>query len=854
MSFGRASRPAAARIAMATGVAFAAAFACDGVAAQTPQRGLGPERTITPQPAYAAGGLHRLLFGDHNRDLWTTTIRVPVLDLATFAGGLTPLQRGGGLQTKSLRLRGADGRVYQFRSVDKDPSSVLPPELHGTVVDELLQDQTSAGHPTASLVVAELLDAVGLLHVDPILVLMPDDARLGEHRADFAGLLGTIEERPEDPNEIVRGFAGADEVVGTDGLLERMEERGDRIAEREFLTARLVDLFLGDWDRHRDQWRWARFGESPAARWRPIPRDRDQAFVRLDGLLLGLARRSAPQLVSFGDDYPNITGLTWNGRELDRRFLVGLERPVWDSIAAFLQSRLSDDVIAAAVRQLPEAHYAVNGADLTRALMLRRDALRDIAHVFYEHLAGEVDVHASDLPELVEVRHAADGSTEVSITTRQPTAVHPFRRRFLPSETDEVRLLLHGGADSVVVTGDGGVRVRVVGGGGPDVFDDRSAGGTRWYDARGDRAAISGRSIDIDRREWTPRDTTPGRPFRDWGTRTLPLFFVGGSPDQGVLAGGGVDHVNFGFRKDPHAGRITLRAAYATGAQTFHVELEGDARRENSPVYFRFDARASGLEMLRFHGFGNDTEIEEAGEFYEVRQQQYALEPELVIPFSDRIEAALGPALQYSSTRMEENRFISIARPYGSEDFGQVGARGRIAFDSRNRARGATSGLLLEGGGSWFPALWDVESAFGALHGVAATYLTAGAGPTLALRAGGRKVFGTYPFHEAAYIGDDETVRLGRKQRFGGDAEVHANAELRQRLGRALIIIPTDIGVHVLGDVGRVYFEGETSDSWHAAVGGGLWIALLAPENVLSVSVARSEERTGVYVSAGFAF
>ena len=83
---------------------------------------------------------------------------------------------------------------------------------------------------------------------------------------------------------------------------------------------------------------------------------------------------------------------------------------------------------------------------------------------------------------------------------------------------------------------------------------------------------------------------------------------------------------------------------------------------------------------------------------------------------------------------------------------------------------------------------------------------------------------------------------------------MHANAELRQRLGRALIIIPTDIGVHVLGDVGRVYFEGETSDSWHAAVGGGLWIALLAPENVLSVSVARSEERTGVYVAAGFAF
>ncbi|MEO8452353.1 MAG: hypothetical protein ABI647_21355, partial [Gemmatimonadota bacterium] len=35
------------------------------------------------------------------------------------AGGLKPTKKGGGFQTKGLRLKAADGRVYQFRSVDK---------------------------------------------------------------------------------------------------------------------------------------------------------------------------------------------------------------------------------------------------------------------------------------------------------------------------------------------------------------------------------------------------------------------------------------------------------------------------------------------------------------------------------------------------------------------------------------------------------------------------------------------------------------------------------------------------------------------------------------------------------------
>src|SRR5206468_102483 len=96
----------------------------------------------------------------------------------SYARGLTPSRCGGRRQTKVLRFSGADGRDYAFRSVDKDPTLALPPELRATFVREIIQDQISSAHPGAPLVVAPLLDAVGVLNAEPRLFVLPNDARL----------------------------------------------------------------------------------------------------------------------------------------------------------------------------------------------------------------------------------------------------------------------------------------------------------------------------------------------------------------------------------------------------------------------------------------------------------------------------------------------------------------------------------------------------------------------------------------------------------------------------------------------------------------------------------------------------
>ncbi len=121
-----------------------------------------------------------------------------MLNLSTFAGGLTPIKKGGGLQTKSLRCQGKDGRQYAFRSVNKDPRKALPPELQGTFASDVVQDQISSAHPASAIVVDVLATTLGIFHPKPMLCLLPYDERQGEFREDFAGILGMMEEFTAD--------------------------------------------------------------------------------------------------------------------------------------------------------------------------------------------------------------------------------------------------------------------------------------------------------------------------------------------------------------------------------------------------------------------------------------------------------------------------------------------------------------------------------------------------------------------------------------------------------------------------------------------------------------------------------
>jgi hemolysin activation/secretion protein len=113
-------------------------------------------------------------------------------------------------------------------------------------------------------------------------------------------------------------------------------------------------------------------------------------------------------------------------------------------------------------------------------------------------------------------------------------------------------------------------------------------------------------------------------------------------------------------------------------------------------------------------------------------------------------------------------------------------------------------------------------------------------------------VSGTVPFQELVYVGGGTTVRGYAEQRFAGRRGAYGNAELRLL---AVHLPFGDLGILGLVDAGRVWIPGESSDRWHAAAGGGLWLAWQhRRDHTLSIAAARSPERTAIYVRAGFMF
>ena len=839
-----------------------------------PAAGAAQQRdtVLAAGPQYEKGALYRWLLGSEYRQLWLAPVRVPVLDLRTFAGGARPTTAGGGFQTLSLRFESRRGIQYGFRSVDKRPD-LLPPELDGTFLEDIVQDKTSAQHPGAPPVVAGLLEAAGVLHTEPVLVVLPDDAsQLDTFRTRFGGIMGYIERRATGDSGDADIFAGATDISNGENFLRRVfRDTRERIDHRAFLKARLMDFLVGDWDRHHDQWRWARFGNARPYRWQPIPEDRDHAFVRFDGILAGIARRtSAPMLQNYGPEYGELAGQAWNGRDLDRYFLGVLERPVWDSVARDLQQRLTDSAIDASVRLMAPEWQALDGARLARALKARRDGLHDYAISFYRWLAREAEVHATAAAENVVLERLDDGRLRVMVAAR---GEEPWiDRTYDPGETSEVRLYLarpvdprdtvdlrlyrNGEPDRVVLRGDGpdDIIVRLIRDDATLVLDSARESGLRLYTPV--FAPLPSGTEPPPRPLPVPEDSLERPIARDWGHRAAPLVWFGGGPDIGMFLGAGVTRTAFGFRETPFASRWSLRGGWAFGASRGRLGIDGTIREQQSRRRFDVSLLASGIETLRWFGAGNES-ARQPGRYNYVSTGLVRGTFRWVLPLAARAEIGFGPTVQWLHTRATTGRIIADSTPYGAGDFGVAGASAEIRWDSRDVPRAPTRGLALTAGGNLYPAVWSADSSFADVYGSAQAYLGARSlpfSPVLALRAGAKQVFGAFPYTHAAFIGDAHTVRLGSLNRFAGERAAWGGSELRLAVTRFSFPVPGRLGVFGLAETGRVWADGETSDRWHSAVGGGVWFSLVQPGNVFSVAMAKSADRTALYLAAGFAY
>jgi hypothetical protein len=540
--------------------------------------------TVSASKQYEANSFGKWLLGENYRKVWALPVQVPVFDIGREQGGLAIVQRGGGMQTKSLRLENAAGQQYTLRSIEKYASGAVPEALKNTVAVDLVQDQISASHPYAFLVVPALASAAGVYHTNPTLVYIPDDPRLGEQQAAFANTLALFEERPAGEGEAIaiKGLEKAKKLYSTTKVLEKLQADNDnRIDQLAVVRARLFDLLIGDWDRHDDQWRWAGFEQGGNLVFKPIPRDRDQAFFVNEGLLPTLASRKwiMPKIQGFGYRVRDVNTFMHNARYFDRTFLTEPSLEQWTAMADSLQHALTDEVIAKALEKWPEGIYQLTAAEVAARLQARRQRLTSYAAQYYAFLARTVDIVGSDKRELFEVVRLNDRQTQVTVYKINKSDMQDkvlYRRLFNKDETREIRLYGLGGEDIFRISGqvEDGILVRVIGGKDKDQITDISqvAGiikNTRVYDTKkGNQLNLGSESLNL-----TSDDPAVNRYDRKAFKYNYigPLASVEYNIDDGLFLGAGILYRTHGFRKEPFAMQHSLTFNYAPLTSSYHL-------------------------------------------------------------------------------------------------------------------------------------------------------------------------------------------------------------------------------------------------------------------------------------------
>lgn len=846
---------------------------------------------------YLANPWRMRMLGENYRQEWYQQIKVPVFNIASEHGGLEIVQKGGGMQTLSLRLSDRNGREYNLRSIEKYPEAAVPEPLRKTFAQDLVEDQISAAHPYGALVIAPLADAVGIYHTNPRLVFIPDDPRLGNYRKDFANMLALFEERPDEDWSDQPSFGNSENIVGTSKVLENLQEDNDnQVDEYQVLKARLFDMVIGDWDRHDDQWRWTSSEKGKSEIYRPIPRDRDQAFFVNEGFLPKLWSRkwALPKFEGFADDIRWPSGLSFNARYFDRSFLTDMEKDEWVAAAREIQSGLSDSVIEEAIAQWPREIYALHGAEIIRKLKARRDNIVQYALEHYRFLAREVDITGSDKHEEFDVAREENGDVQVDVYKvgkegGRDTKI--YSRHFDHFETREIRLYGGGGNDRFTIRGNSGasIKVRVIGGDDADSLrDDSRVGGpgrrTIFYDQT-EGSFVNSKGEVNDRTSNDPGVNAYDRRAFQYD-RLAPLVYGTFNPDDGLFIGGGLLYQNHGFRKEPFRQRHIALANIAPRTRSYNFLYRGiftGVFNNKWNVEIGADVKAPNF-VNNFFGWGNESEFDQdiddqpsiiaddAIDYYRFRFEEIRFEAQLARKLGNYSELKIGPAFQR----------IELEAPDGNDRYvyDYAGTLPYDIFEEFNTYAGLSWELLLERrdhpvvtrrgvhgrlAGRTMESV-DGGQGFSGFEGSLAFFHTFQMPGRLifALRAGGGINTGNYEFYQAQILDGSTQLRGFRKTRFYGDSRFYGNMEVRLRLASfRTYLFPVQLGILGFRDFGRVWYkdsEGNdptaqsgNSDVWHTSWGGGLW---MTPFNltVLSAEVGHSVEGNLFYVRLGFLF
>ncbi len=806
--------------------------------------------TIPASGKYQKSPGYQKKWGEHYRKEWAMPVKFSKVNIDTLAGGVKPYQSGGGRQSKSLRLRDKDEREYVLRSIDKSFGKALPEIAQGTFIETLVNDQVTIGHPYSAVTIAPMAEAAGIYHTNPRIFYVPKQPALGNFSDSMGNTLYLFEQRPDENWETATNFGNSTNIVSTEKMLEKIHKDNDnQVDQLAFVRARIFDMFIGDWGRHDDQWRWATFKDDKKDLYVPIPRDRDQAYTLFDGSLLKRVIRLSgiKELQNFDSTIKDVVGFNSPARNMDFHLANQVTIQQWVDIASDLQQKLTDKIIDQAIKELPPEVYPLSGPEIAAKLKGRRNHLAEYAKQYSTFLSEEIDITGSEDDEFFDIKRVNDNETEIfiyKITNEGKVKEKPFyHRHFNSAETKEIRLYGLDGKDQYRVIGNvnNAIKIRLIGGTGKDIYTNESAvvgnnkkvtvyddkknntyQGGNWRKHLSNDKAIH--QFDYDQFEFNSR-----------GIRPIAFFNF----EDRIYVGLAYKIKKHAWRKKPFAQQHSFDVKYSLIQKAFSSTYKGSFTEAigkwNIKPLLNYDA----VQWNNYFGLGNESIFEIKDRSYNrLRTQRFYGELGLERIFKKLNKITLAPFIQSIEIINDTGRYLSkepiASDPETFKARAFAGVTLSYVFQKLNDSILPVKGISFKVWGSYTSALGDKDY-FTKYGSEFRGYMPLSKKFSVVVKAGAATLNGTPQFYQYNSIGGHASLRGYQRDRFYGRTKFYNQNELRWITNFRTYVMNGRIGLFALYDVGRVWMKSDNSNTWHPGYGGGI---ILSPFNKISISAA----------------
>ena len=626
------------------------------------------------------------------------------------------------------------------------------------------------------------------------------------------------------------------------------------------LKARLLDILIGDFDRHFDQWKWATKDTGKGKLYFPIPKDRDQAYFFSDGKLLKIASRNLmPFLSGFKNKIDNVEWLSFSARDFDRLFLTDLDAAEWKKTVIEFKQALTDDIIRSAIKKLPPEIFPINGETIIKKLISRRDMLAEAAMKYYRFISRKVYVLGSNKKEYFKVSMYND-SLHVKVFAREigkDTGFVMYERNFNPANTHE--LLLYGLNGNDLFEIDENVRskikIRIIGGKGNDTFDIKGNSPTLLYDikAEGNNIRHSGKNTKNRFSRNPPVSNNSYLGFK-YNKSKFPMILSGANTEEGLVAGIGFSRTTHGFRNLPYATNQEFSALYSISHAAYHLDYFGEFNHVTRNVDLVFKGQLLSPSLNYFFGLGNNTKLTQpvSSGFYRARFRALELQAMLRERYSDKFHFSIGPYFYHYQGRYRDNNDKVLGKP------ALIGLDSADIFSKKTYLGGKAILLVDNRNNDFFPTrgvIWNTEFLSATGIGSSSNTITKlssdmrvyasfndPANLVAVLGLGGGRIYSkNFEYFQALSIGADQNLHGFRKNRYMGRSSLYGSLELKVKLLEIKsYILPGPFGLTGFYDIGRVWLKDEASKKWHGAFGAGFYFL---PFNLFTVTATAGFSR-----------